>query len=373
MAQHDNFVLLAAGGTGGHLFPAQALATELAGQDIETVLMTDQRGAGFKGKMSDIPVVRIASASLAGNLGRKLLAVGQLLRGVAQAHRYLRCHRPAVIVGFGGYPSVPVLCAARLLKIPYILHEQNALLGKANRLMASKSAIIATSFEHTARLPEKYQGQIMVTGNPVRAEIAAKRGRVYQAPDGNQGMRLLVMGGSQGARIFSKILPDVLAQLPEKLRQQIQIVQQCRPEDLEAVRQSYQDLKIPATLSSFFDNVAELMAASHLLISRSGASTLTEASMIGCPALFAPYPYAADDHQAYNAQAFVAGEAGWMARDADFTVEKIVELIEKISNDKTILTEAAQNAYKMGKPDATSALAQLVFPFIEQSSDHASG
>ena len=364
MAQHDNFVLLAAGGTGGHLFPARALAENLKAQKIEAVLMTDLRGAGFKGHLDDIPVIRIASASLGGGIKQKIAALYMLLKGAWAAYRYLSCHRPGVVVGFGGYPSIPVLAAARFLKIPYILHEQNALLGKANRLMARKAAYIATSFEKTKCIPQSRESRVRLTGNPVRSDFLTHRGRSYVGPGQAQGVRLLVMGGSQGAHIFSKIVPDAIALLPQNIREQLQIVQQCRSEDLETVCEKYKKMNVPAYLASFFDNVADLMADTHLLISRSGASTLAEASIIGCPALFMPYPYAADDHQASNAEAFAAVGGGWMYRDTELQAEKLANSLQNWFDDKTILTQAAHQAQALGKPDAGEALAKLACKFL---------
>nr|MDJ0896065.1 UDP-N-acetylglucosamine--N-acetylmuramyl-(pentapeptide) pyrophosphoryl-undecaprenol N-acetylglucosamine transferase [Alphaproteobacteria bacterium] len=265
-------VVLAAGGTGGHLFPAEALADALLSRGVGVALLTDRRGTDFTGALGRIETRGVTAAGVAGRgLRGKLASLFLLARGTLQARRRLRHWRPDVVVGFGGYPSVPTVLAAQLLGIDTVIHEQNALIGRANRLLMGRAKRIATSFARIDRLPERLADRVVVTGNPVRPAFQAARNAPYPAQDGP--IRLLVLGGSQGASAFATLIPQAVEALPAEIRRRLEITQQCRADDLEQVRATYEAMGVPATLAAFINDVPDRLAASHLLIARAGAST----------------------------------------------------------------------------------------------------
>jgi UDP-N-acetylglucosamine--N-acetylmuramyl-(pentapeptide) pyrophosphoryl-undecaprenol N-acetylglucosamine transferase len=302
-------VVIAAGGTGGHLFPAMALASELVRRNHRVALLTDARAAGVLGDaFAGRECFVIAGAGIAGRgVWRGAQAIGAIGRGTVQARVILARLAPSVLVGFGGYPSVAPILATRLLarRPAVLLHEQNAVLGRANRLLARFADALALSFPATAGLPPKIVTS--VAGNPVRAEIAALAGRGYVPPQPGAPIRLLVLGGALGARVLSTVVPPALAGLPAALRARLSVVQQCREADLAAVRAVYAAAGIAAELAPFFADVAARLAGAHLLISRAGASSVAEIAAIGRPAVLVPLPGAIDDHQSANARALGAG------------------------------------------------------------------
>lgn len=353
----ENPILLAAGGTGGHVFPAEALAAELLRRGHRVGLVTDTRGKGFGQNLPELPLYRIPSGTPSGrSIGGKLLAVVEIARGVMAASNLLALTRPAAVVGFGGYPALPLLLAARMRRVPVLIHEQNAVLGRVNRLVAGRADRIATSFPVTRFLPA--QTPATVTGNPVRPAILAAADRPYEAPNGT--ISLLVMGGSQGARVLSDVVPAALAALPADIKRRLKVQQQCRPEDLERVRDAYMQAGIQAETASFFGDVAERLAASHLVVSRSGASSTAEIAAIGRPSLLVPYAHAMDDHQTVNAQALVqAGGAVAIAQDK-FTIERAATAFSDLLGDLAELSRMASAARSVGRPLAAQALADLV-------------
>lgn len=353
----DNPILLAAGGTGGHVFPAEALAAELLRRGHRVGLVTDTRGKGFGQGLPELPLYRIPAGTPSGrSIVGKLMSVVEIARGVIASLTLLGLTRPVAVVGFGGYPALPLLLAARLRKIPIVIHEQNAVLGRVNRLVARFAARIATSFPATHFLPE--QVAVTVTGNPVRPAILAAADVPYTAPD--QALRLLVLGGSQGARVLSDVVPAALAALPGELKKRLRIVQQCRAEDLERVRAAYAQSGIQAETAAFFSDVAQRLAVAHLVVSRSGASSTAEIAVVGRPALLVPYAHAMDDHQTANAQALAqAGGAVVIAQDK-FTPERVVAAFAELLADAVQLSDMAAHARSVGRPLAAQALADLV-------------
>jgi len=360
--------VIAAGGTGGHFFPAEALASELARRGQRIVLMTDARsqvhrspifatherfvlpGAGIAGR----GVLRTASAAVA------------LAAGITQARAILARLDVAAVVAFGGYPSVAPVLGARLLRNrpPVILHEQNAVLGRANRFLARQATLLALSFPETTRVPP---GVASVTvGNPVRPAIAALADRGYAPPSEDSKVRLLVLGGSLGARVFSDIVPAAVALLPDALCSRLSVVQQCREEDLERVRTVYAAYGIDAELSVFFPDVAERLAAAHLVIARAGASTVAELAVAGRPAILVPLPGAIDDHQSANADALVAARGASMIAQRDFTAEALAERLAALLATPDLLAHAAAAARKLARPDAAVRLAGLAVSLIRQ-------
>ena len=355
----ERLIVLAAGGTGGHIFPAEALAQELLAQGLRVALLTDKRGTGYTGTLGLIDTHHISAQGFAGKgvlgLIKGLFALGT---GVLQARKLLEHLRPAVVVGFGGYASAPTMLAATQLGLPTVIHEQNAILGRANRLLARRVDRICTSF-YIAKPPAS-AGQMVRTGMPVRQAIAAFRATPYSPPDLSGPFHLLVLGGSQGAKVFSDVVPAAMKLLPESLHKRIEISQQCRPEELDRTHDAYAEAGVHVQLRHFFDNVPELLARSHLLIARSGASTVAEACVIGRPSLLVPYPHAADDHQSFNAQALVAGGGAWMMRQPQFNPQALADRLTQLASDPAALLAAAEAASTFCLPDAAARLADVV-------------
>jgi UDP-N-acetylglucosamine--N-acetylmuramyl-(pentapeptide) pyrophosphoryl-undecaprenol N-acetylglucosamine transferase len=353
----ENPILLAAGGTGGHVFPAEALAAELLKRGHRVGLVTDTRGKGFGQNLPELPLYRIPAGTPSGrSLLGKLMSVVEIGHGVVAALTLLGLTRPVAVVGFGGYPALPLLLAARLRKIPIVVHEQNAVLGRVNRLVARFATRIATSFPATHFLPE--QAVVTVTGNPVRPAILAAADVPYTAPD--QSLRVLIMGGSQGARVLSDSVPAALASLPAEMKKRLRVVQQCRAEDLDRVRAAYTAAGIQAETATFFSDVAQRLAVAHLVVSRSGASSTAEIAVIGRPSLLVPYAHAMDDHQTANAQALAhAGGAEVIAQDK-FTPERVAMAFNDLLADPAQLADMAAHARSVGRPLAAQALADLV-------------
>jgi UDP-N-acetylglucosamine--N-acetylmuramyl-(pentapeptide) pyrophosphoryl-undecaprenol N-acetylglucosamine transferase len=353
-------VVIAAGGTGGHFFPAEALASELLARGHRIVLMTDARsGAASSPVFSGHEQYVLSGAGIAGRgLVRGVKAVVALTRGIAEARRILSRLGAATVVGFGGYPCVAPVMASRLLRRRprVVLHEQNAVLGRANRFLAVRSNVLALNFAATTRLPPKVP--TVVTGNPVRPAIAALAQTPYEAPADK--INLLILGGSLGARVFSEVVPAALALLPDALRRRISVVQQCRPEDLERVRAAYQQAGTTAELSPFFADVASRLAAAHLVIARAGASTVAELAVAGRPSILVPLPGAIDDHQSANAR--VLGQAGGacVAPQPHFTPAALAERLTAILNDPAALIAASAAARGQAHADAAARLADLV-------------
>jgi UDP-N-acetylglucosamine--N-acetylmuramyl-(pentapeptide) pyrophosphoryl-undecaprenol N-acetylglucosamine transferase len=359
----SRLVVIAAGGTGGHMFPALALARELQGRGQEVALACDARGARYLGP--DLRHHEITAASPSGPPLRRLLGLARLGAGLAQATALLRRERPAAVAGFGGYASVPVGLAARLQSIPLLVHEQNAVLGRANRLIARRAARLALTFAETAGTSSKIPS--VVTGNPVRPEVVALRERPYRAPERDGPLDLVVVGGSQGARVLSEALPAALACLPKAARARIRLTQQCRPEDLERVASAYAGLGFAAELKSFYDDLPERLARAHVVVSRSGASSVAELLVLGRPALLVPYRFAADDHQRANAQAVVQAGAGWLIEEAALDGERLAARLSACLDQPQELAAMAARARALGRPDAARALADALESLISPS------
>ena len=302
--------LIAAGGTGGHVFPARALAERLLARGWRVGLITDRRGEAWETEAGTLGVFRIHAAGVAGkSFLSKAKAAVHLARGFMESRRIIHTEKPAVIVGFGGYVSVTPVVAAFARQVPIVLHEQNAVLGRANRLLASRATAIATSFSEVEKVPAASREAIVLTGNPVRSPIRAVRDRARSPLGADDPIDLLITGGSQGASVFADLVPDAIAVLPEALRGRLRISQQAREADVDAVAERYAGMGVNATVQRFFDDMPDGLAAARLLICRSGASTVAENTVAGRPALLVPYPHAIDDHQTANARAIEAPEA----------------------------------------------------------------
>jgi UDP-N-acetylglucosamine--N-acetylmuramyl-(pentapeptide) pyrophosphoryl-undecaprenol N-acetylglucosamine transferase len=352
-------VVLATGGTGGHVFPAEALAGELEARGVPFALVTDSRGRQWQGALARRPIHYIHADSPTGSIKRRLTAGLSLLRGLFDAWWALGKLSPAAVVGFGGYASVPTMLAARLRRLPSMLHEQNAVLGKANRMSVGSAARIATSFTVTRHIAED-DPRTRLVGNPVRESVRALRGTPYRPPSADRTVDLLVFGGSQGAASFSQVIPDAVIALPPALRRRLRIVQQCRPEDLERVRARYGEAGIVAELAPFFADLPQRLAASHIVIGRSGASTVSELATIGRPSILIPFPYAADDHQTANARAYERSGGCIVIPHANFTAETLGGHLQALLDSPQRLSDMAAQALAAGRPDAAARLADVV-------------
>jgi UDP-N-acetylglucosamine--N-acetylmuramyl-(pentapeptide) pyrophosphoryl-undecaprenol N-acetylglucosamine transferase len=363
-------IVLATGGTGGHVFPAEALAGELEARGVPFALVTDSRGRKWQGVLSRRPIHYVHSASPSGSLGARLRALLSLGLGLFDAWRALGRIDPAAVVGFGGYASVPTMIAARLRRTPAMVHEQNAVLGKANRLVLGGVSKVATSFARTRFVNES---RAHLVGNPVRDAVKALRGSTYRAPGPDRVIDLLMFGGSQGAASFSQVIPDAILSLPAPLRARLRIVQQCRPEDLEKVRGRYLQANIIAELAPFFADLPQRLASAHLVIGRSGASTVAELATIGRPSILVPYPHAADDHQTANARAFEANGACIVIPHAEFTAPTLAGHLRALFDAPERMAAMAVAAHAAGRPDAAARLADLVGELIAAPSLSPSG
>ncbi len=354
-------IVLAAGGTGGHMFPAQALARELLGRGLSVALVTDRRGGGFGPDLPQVETHRISAAGLAGRgLLGKLRGVLALGLGLVQARRLLKAFGGEVVVGFGGYPSVPTVLAGASLGLRVVLHEQNAVLGRANRLLAGRADAIATSFGHVAAIAKSDRAKVHLTGNPVRPAIAALGRRPYGVPDANDVLRLLVTGGSQGATVFNDVVPAALCQLPEPLRRRLKVSQQVPGGAIEKVAATYRDCGIACEPKDFFDDLPERLGAAHLVIGRAGASTVAELAAAGRPGLLVPYPAATDDHQTANAQSLAEAGGGWVMPQSAFTPEHLAERLGSLFANPALLARASRCAQAFGRDQAAAALADVV-------------
>ncbi|MDP3527231.1 MAG: undecaprenyldiphospho-muramoylpentapeptide beta-N-acetylglucosaminyltransferase [Hoeflea sp.] len=356
--------LLAAGGTGGHLFPAEALAHELIARGHDVHLVTDSRAERFAGKFpaSEVHVVRSATIG-SKNPVKVVQSLWTLFQGTRAAGRLLRRIRPDAVIGFGGYPTIPPLLAASNAGLPTMLHEQNAVMGRANKALASRVKVIAGGF-----LPEgkgAHAAKTVITGNPVRPEVIAAAAIPYVPSMEGEPFRLVVFGGSQGAQFFSDAIPSAIGLMPEALRARLELTQQARPEDEPHVRARLEEMGVKAEVSPFFTDMAARIAAGHLVISRSGASTVSEIAVIGRSAILVPYPYALDHDQAANAQALMAQGGASVVRQADLTPQLLAEMIADRMNDPAGLAATAAAAQATGKPDAARLLANLAEAIAE--------
>ncbi len=355
--------VLAAGGTGGHLIPAFALAAELHARGHHIALITDERGAKIPGK----PDYLTAHVLPAGRFGKNPLkwpkGLAAIREGRRMALRLFETFEPTAVIGFGGYPAFPALLAANSANIPSVIHEQNAVLGRVNKFLARNVDAIATSYPNVQKLATKHQDKVHLVGNPVRADVLALRDEPFPDFTEDSLLRILVTGGSQGARILSEVVPDGLAMLPPALRARLQVTQQCRPEDIEAVRERYAHHEIPAELGTYFEDMQARLADSHLFIGRAGASTIAELTAVGRPAILIPLPIATDDHQAANTAEIVKKGGARMIRQAGFTGKQLAKQIQAMAQNPDSLSNAAHAAWNCGHPKAAKDLADLVESF----------
>lgn len=353
MAQPRHLVV-AAGGTGGHMVPADVLASVMRGRGWTVALLSDTRGLAYPGLFEGVERHVIPAASLGGS---NPLQWARGLRanwaGRRAARAIYRGRRPAAVVGFGGYPALPALLAAFAERIPTAIHDSNAVLGRVNRLLAGRVQLIATAFPDVQRLDTKYTDKVALVGNPVRAEIVALRDQPYP---GGDTLNILVVGGSQGATILSTVVPQAVAGLGAK----VSVMQQCRPEDMDAARKLYTTAGVDARLATFIADMAGELAKAHIVISRSGASTVSELAVAGRPSILVPLPTAMDNHQVYNVRELVAAGGAVVIEQSRFTAEVVAVQLSVWSADRGALAQAAAAARSTGRPDAATKLADLV-------------
>jgi UDP-N-acetylglucosamine--N-acetylmuramyl-(pentapeptide) pyrophosphoryl-undecaprenol N-acetylglucosamine transferase len=352
--------LLAAGGTGGHLFPAAALAAALARRGASVELATDDRALKYGGDFPARAIHAIASATTTGagalSKARAALVLGG---GLAASLLLLRRLRPRAVVGFGGYPTVPPLTAAWMLGLPSVLHEQNAVIGRANRFLAPRVSLIATGFPELKGVDAALGAKAHYTGNPVRPAVVAAAQTPY--PDFDDGrLRVLITGGSQGARVMADVAPAALALLAPDERARIRLTMQARGEDKARVAAACARMEFPAELAEFFADLPARMAASHLVIGRAGASTVSELAVVGRPSILVPFPHALDQDQAANAAALAASGAATVVPQTEFTPDRLAALLRGALADPAALRAAAKAAKAAGVADAAERLAELV-------------
>ena len=362
--ENGKLFLLSAGGTGGHLFPAEALAHELTARGHTVHLVTDSRAERFAGKFpaSEIHIVRSATIG-SKNPFKVVRALWTLFQGVREAGALIRRIRPDAVIGFGGYPTIPPLLAASNAGLPTMIHEQNAVMGRANKALAGRVKAIAGGF-----LPEgegKYAGKTVITGNPVRPEVLAAAAIPYVPSMEGETFRLVVFGGSQGAQFFSDAIPAAIALLPDPLRARLELTQQARAEDEGHVRARLEELGIKAEVSPFFNDMAARLGAAHLVISRSGASTVSEIAVIGRSAILVPYPFALDHDQAANAAALMAKGGASVIKQSELSLQLLSDMIGDRMQDPAGLAATAAAAQATGKPDAARLLANLAEAIAE--------
>ena len=355
--------VLAAGGTGGHLIPAFALGQELLNRGHHVALITDARGAKIPGCPEKIATHILPAGRITKSLRSWLPGIRAIAEGRMMARRLYASFEPMAVVGFGGYPAFPALLGAFAEKIPAIIHEQNAVLGRVNRFTARQVNAIATAYPDVLRLSPRYASKVHLVGNPVREDVLALRDEPYPPLLADDIFRVLVTGGSQGATILSDIVPDGLARLPLNLRRRLQVTQQCREEDIETVRQAYAAHDIPAELATYLPDLPERLGWAHLVIGRAGASTVSELTCAGRPAILVPLPSATDDHQSYNVKEMVAAGGARAIAQPAFTAVELAKQIEKIALEPGALENAAKAAKSCGRPNAVADLADLVESF----------
>jgi len=353
-------IALAAGGTGGHLFPAEALARELISRGHAVVIHTERRGAQYAQALAGIPHLVLPASSLEGGIAAKARAGFTILRGMLASRRDLKRRRAALMVGFGGYPSFAPALAARSLGLPVLLHEQATRLSKANAQLLRFAAGLATSFPLVAGAEGFDASKIVETGNPVRQAILAARG-AYPAFDAQGPLRLLVVGGSQSAAVFGKVVPPALALLPESLRARLQLSLQYRGEDADTLVAQLRDIGIDASVRPFFDDMGERLRDAHLVVTRAGATTAADLLTIGRPAIFVPLPHGgAREEQRRNAQTLADAGVGWHIPEAELSPDTLATALREAFESPTRLPDAARAAAALGRPDAAARLADAV-------------
>ena len=348
-------IVLTTGGTGGHIFPAQSVAGELIKKGYQVVFITDKRGNAFQ-NLPEVQTYRLIADSVTGrSVFGKAVAFAKLILGAVQAMRLLFRLKPVLVIGFGGYASLPTVMSAQMLKIPTLLHEQNAILGRTNRVAAWRVKMIATSFPSVEKVPPKIA--TIHVGQPVRAQILERQNMPFPTGD---VFHLLIFGGSQGAHFFSTDVSQGLMKLPSDYRARIALTQQVRPEDEEEMRKTYENAGFQSvTMAPFFNNMPELLNQTNLVIGRGGAGTLTDVIVVGRPIIVIPLPTAADNHQVANAKQIEAAGGGWVIEQKDFNADQFAERLQFLMDNPDVLKQAAEKAHALAVVNAAEKMAQI--------------
>jgi UDP-N-acetylglucosamine--N-acetylmuramyl-(pentapeptide) pyrophosphoryl-undecaprenol N-acetylglucosamine transferase len=351
-------IVLAAGGTGGHIFPAEAVATALSLKGHKVIFVTDKAGRKFDRLPSSVQVMALPMCR------RKSSFVGMskfgwgVLKSLYHAYRGFKIIKPSIVVGFGGYPAFPPVAIAQALKIPTIIHEQNAVLGQVNRILSKLAKHLAVSFDNTLRI--ETSAPVTVTGTPVRDAFYTFRATGYALFGDEDKINLLVTGGSQGAKVFSTVIPKAIAKLPEEIRKRLSIIHQCPKSDVEELGALYKNSGADAEVVDFIENMSEQISKAHLVIARSGASTLAELAIVGRPVILVPFPAAKDDHQWVNAQHIHHANAGWCTHQHEFTSEYLANQLETLIKDPNLLYDAATKMKSLGRTTSTEQIVNLI-------------
>ena len=355
-------ILLAAGGTGGHMFPAQSLAENLKAKGWEVALMTDARGQKHSGRIPADPIVEVQAASISPRKPiQAIKGILKLAKGVRQAKAFIREWKPDIVVGFGGYPAFPAMRAAQSMRLPTILHEQNAVLGRVNRVFAAKVNHVVSGFERLEKVSPKANVQCL--GNPMRAQIMEALPESYTPP--TEVINLLVLGGSLGSMTIAHIVPDAIRLLPADMRARLSVVQQTPDDALLPALENYDDIGVPALCQEFFSDIETHLAEAHYIIARAGASSVSEIALMGKPSLLIPLAIAMDDHQTVNAQSLESHGAADILPESEFTPESVANILQDRLNDSNWLSSAAAAARTLGRPNAAQDLAQLVIATLK--------
>lgn len=359
-------IVLTAGGTGGHLFPAQALASELVRRGYEVDLLTDPRAAAMGSNFPARAIHKIPSATIKKkSLIEAIKMFATNSNGFKMAYDIMGALKPKAMVGFGGYPTIPPVMAALARGIPTAIHEQNSVMGRSNRFLAPFVKAIAISVEDTKYLDGKLVKKSFLTGSPLREAVLAMRGGTYQPTQEGQPINLLVFGGSQGAKFFSDVMPVALQLLPQELRDRLMVVQQCRAEDIDRVFDAYEVAGVAAELATFFDDLPQRMSGAHLIVSRGGATTVAELAALGRPAVLVPLPHSVDNDQLENAIRFEKAGAGWCFEQAIMTPERLSSTLRRLFEEPATLARAASRSKSLARYDAVGRLADLVVTLAE--------
>ena len=351
--------VVAAGGSGGHLFPAQALAETLIARGWRIVLATDERGSRFADSFpAEKRIALSAATARRGDPLGMIRAATQIFLGVNQARAAFRIIDPAVVVGFGGYPSVPAMLAAFSTGRPTVIHEQNAVIGRANRMLSTRATAIACAFPTLLKAPPAVKARAVVVGNPVRPPIRALYDQPYVPPEGE--VRILITGGSQGSRLLSELPPAAMQLLSESLRGRLKVQQQTRAESIDAARSAYAEGLVEAEVAPFFRDMAQRLAAAHLLIGRAGASTCCELAVAGRPSILVPLKIALDDDQGQNAKLLADAGAAIVLREDELTTDTLADALGRLLEDPARLQQMAAAARSVAVPDAAEKLADVV-------------
>ena len=354
-----NKVIIVTGGTGGHVFPAVAVATELISRGIKPIFLSDKRGEKYINKDLNIDIIVLPVRNFnSSDILINIKSFYYLVISVIKSCFIILTLRPTLVLGFGGFVSLPSLVAAYLLRIPTVIHEQNIILGRANKFLSKYCKMILLSFDQTLNIPKKLLVPSYVVGNPVRKNFIRKE--EYFPPMKNEKIRILILGGSQGAKVFSDIIPKILSQLPTNIKNRIEVVHQCRVLDIKNVEKFYTENLISHETREFINNIAEVLKKSHLVISRAGASSLSEILVANIPSILIPFRYSKDNHQLLNANCLVNSGSSWVIQEDNYINQNLLELLQKILSSMNNLSEKSKQANKIARPNASKDFVNLL-------------